>query len=233
MSAVQHRQGLRPHDLQLQTKSEFQQSRRPSTPGSPEDLASLSIRRPDYTSRFNSWTNPSTVDLEQLRGRLNNLPQELYDEIMNFTLVCDAGNDTFPSSTKNGSPIVNAQYIDETYRPPVQLAINHKIRQETLKDFYGRTTFIFSDHGVLKRWMRSLPIEAMAEIRQARVVEATASCIFTGIYTRPERAVGKPKIGGDIWKTWDLSIETRQSCAGKSTRAQEFATVARNWYKWH
>lgn len=232
MMTMQQKQGLRPAGLQLQTKREYPQHRRPSTPGSPEDLASLSLRQPNFTSRFESFTDPSTVDLEKLRKRLDFLPQELYDEILHFTLVCNAGNETFPSATKKGSSIVNAQFIDETYKPPVQLALSRKIRKDTLQDFYRKTTFIFSDHGVLTKWMRSLSGEALAEIRQVRVVEASASCIFTGIYTKPERFIGKT-LNGDAWKKWDLSIETRQSSVGKSTRAQEFASVARKWYKWH
>lgn len=233
MSTAIQRQGLRSNGLQLHTKRDYPEGRRPSTPGSPEDLASLSLTTPNYASRFEAFAESPKVDLEKLRASLYSLPRELYDEIFNFTLVCNAGHETFPSASKKGPSITNGQLIDESYKPPVQLALNRRIRQETLEQFYRDTTFIFADHSVMIRWMQSLPADAMAEIKQVRVVEATASCIFTGIYTKPERSVGKPKTGGDAWKSWDLSIETRQSCAGKSTRAQEFASVARNWYKWH
>lgn len=222
-------QYLKPTGLQVYTKqSSTREHKRPSTPGSPEDLTSFSLPPLNH-----SLPDASSIDLESLRERLEDLPQELYDEILHFTMVCNAGTETFPSATKRGTPIKIAQYISDSYRPPVQLALNRRIRQATLKQYYHNTTFIFSDHGVLKKWMRSLPAEAMEEIREARVVEATASCIFTGIYTRPEHLAGKPGGGGDIWRTWDLKIETRQSCVGKSLRAQEFVAVAKNWYKWH
>lgn len=231
MSGVQCTQSVRPSGLHIRTKHPRRKHIRPSTPGSPEDLT-FSLPPPSHTSPAS--TDFPAVDLESLRDRLESLPRELYDEILHFTLVCDAGTETFPSATKKGLPVVNTQFIDNTYKPPVQLALNRKIRQDTLPKFYSNTTFIFSDHGVLKRWMRSLPREAVVEIREARVVEVTASCIFTGIYTRPEHLIGKQQgDGADIWRTWDLSIETRQSSIGKTLRAQEFMNVARNWYKWH
>jgi hypothetical protein len=164
---------------------------------------------------------------------LGKLPQELYDEILLFTLRCDAGKETFPSATQNGTPVINAQLISQAYTPPVQLALNRQIRRDTLQKYYSSTTFIFPDHGLLTRWMRSLSSEAMTEIQEARVVEATASCIFTGIYTRPESLVGKHGDGEDIWRTWDLSIETRQSSIGKNMRAQELVGVAGDWSRWH
>lgn len=202
--------------------------RRPSTPGSPQDVASFSLPSVDHTPRLGSYTEPPAIDAQSIPDRLGNIPQELYDKILLFSLVYDAGGEMFPSATANGSPITNAQYIDNSYRPPVQLAINRKIRQDTTQKYYRDTTFILSDHGVLQKWVRSLSREAMAEIKEARVVEATASCISTGTYRRPNYVIGQQDDSGDIWKTWDLKIETRQYRVGQDTRAQELVSVRAN-----
>lgn len=175
MAAIHCRPCLQGSGLQLNTKREssYCEQRRPTTPGSPQHLEPFSLPLPNYASRIEAYPHLTKVDLQSLGEKLGSLPQELYDQVLLFTLACDGGREVFPSPIKKGPAITNAQYVNDTYQPPVQLAINQKNRKDALQKYYRDTTFIFSDQNVLQQWMQSLCEEAMEELTDARFIESS------------------------------------------------------------
>lgn len=105
-------------------------------------------------------------DHDRLCELIGNLPQELFDQILELTLTIDKmpGLDDSTDSTVT---------INEKYRPPAQLQLDRKTRQRALKAFYRRTAFeVFKStthrRAILVRWLRSLPVELAAEIEKIR-----------------------------------------------------------------
>jgi hypothetical protein len=98
-------------------------------------------------------TNPDPKpEMDELRRRLYNLPQELFDQIADLTFtIADA------------SPPV----ITWNYKPPWQLQINHSLRQAYTQHYYSshdgiwsfRSTHLTSASLLAKHWVYSLSKE--------------------------------------------------------------------------
>lgn len=104
----------------------------------------------------------STTALKRLRKRIANLPQELFDQIKELALAYD------PASID--------RVIDQDYKPPIQLHINHQLRREFLPVYYStpgvgifnstRPEMVFDTCGfaeLFERWLRSVSSEARTQ----------------------------------------------------------------------
>lgn len=99
----------------------------------------------------------ATMSTEELRARLEDLPQELYDHIRKLTFEFDF--------TSEG------RCIDRNYKPPFQLRIHHALRESFIKQYYGaQADWIFvgdwSKHSSLSYaalWLGSLPNKSIQE----------------------------------------------------------------------
>lgn len=121
----------------------------------------------------NPLLKPATLEEEsgRLCSLLGNLPQELYDQILELTLTIDKGPDYGDGSTDG------TVTIHEDYKPPAQLQLDKKTRERALKAFYDRTTFdvikassptSIYRRAILVRWFRSLPAKVMLSIARIR-----------------------------------------------------------------
>jgi hypothetical protein len=83
----------------------------------------------------------SSLSKETLKTRLENLPQELYDEIFDYTF------------TPDGSAIT----VGTKYKPPSTLHVNQKTREKVAIRYYSSTKFTFDkEEAVLGKWLRCL-----------------------------------------------------------------------------
>lgn len=87
---------------------------------------------------------PTTAQ-KKLRKRLRALPQAIFDRIKDLTLSFDATTIT--------------RVVNKYYRPPIQLQINHQLRQKCLPIYYGTpAVWTFQSQGLIDRWLRSLSL---------------------------------------------------------------------------
>ncbi|GIZ41103.1 hypothetical protein CKM354_000441900 [Cercospora kikuchii] len=105
-----------------------------------------------HDSGFSSGRSGSGLEL---RERLENLPQELYDYIYDLTFTAEAKiriysheNSYGPTSSmlSNATKHYSQQAVEVNERPPHLLHVDRASRQKFAKSFYGNpdSTFIFS-----------------------------------------------------------------------------------------
>ena len=93
---------------------------------------------------------------DQLARRVQALPRELYDHILDYTL-------TTPSTIT----------IERAYRPPPQLQIDRATRRIASRALYGPdTTFVISNTRLCDQWVRSLSAAAQQSIQNIRYMRA-------------------------------------------------------------
>ncbi|CAK1358008.1 hypothetical protein CB0940_07334 [Cercospora beticola] len=92
----------------------------------------------------------------ELDHRIQALPQELQDEILDLTVAIK------PTTV----------VIDKSYKPPWQLAIDQALRRKVAQDYYSSTIFVVEDGRakppLLRSWLTSLPADhthLVSEIR--------------------------------------------------------------------
>lgn len=111
------------------------------------------------------------MDPKSLPEAIQNLPQELQDRILKFTLI---GN--WEDSHEQWPPVVK---IDDTCHVPWQLSVNRASRRKVAEHYYSRTAFdtclTFTEVGTLvlllgtlSKWLASLPITHLREIKELR-----------------------------------------------------------------
>lgn len=87
--------------------------------------------------------------MDELASRIQNLPTEIYDCILDFKLAT-------PSTIT----------IDTTYKPPACLQLNHKLRNIYISQYYGsKTVFTFENGEVAEKWVESLSPAARETVR--------------------------------------------------------------------
>lgn len=93
--------------------------------------------------------------MASLRAGLSRLPQAHQDRIRDTVLAF------IPSTTT----------IDDTYKPPYLLSLDHTTRESFCKEFYGGATTFKFNHKVcdqqLFRWLKSLSDENLDLLRQS------------------------------------------------------------------
>ncbi|CZT16247.1 uncharacterized protein RCC_02089 [Ramularia collo-cygni] len=135
----------------------------------------------------NTMTASSSTTTEELNDRIQNLPQELQDWIKE--LVIDDG---MPSSYVN---------IDDSYKPPLGLQIDHKSREKFAKEFYRLLSHrvveydpeVYSpaeslDHAYekMRRWLWTLSTLHIQHIATLRFDVGEMRCRVTGITWFPK-----------------------------------------------
>ncbi|KAK4618206.1 hypothetical protein CLAFUW4_12074 [Fulvia fulva] len=102
----------------------------------------------------------AATPMDELRGRIQGLPQELYDMIRDFTLTLD--------TSENGNITINRDY-----KPPVQLQIDSATRNKIAQEYYANTTFTFfklhDGEALCIKWLDSLSPEARTSLREVRL----------------------------------------------------------------
>ncbi|CZT16273.1 uncharacterized protein RCC_02115 [Ramularia collo-cygni] len=125
---------------------------------------------------------------DDLRSRLENLPQELYDEIRALTFAFD-----FTSE---------ARCIDQHgYKPPMQLQINQNLRAQFLPRYYGSEedwVFVsrsrFDNHFKdVEMWLNSLSPEALFAVHNRKRRALPGRCDAEGHYSIVAAGPGAPE----------------------------------------
>lgn len=106
---------------------------------------------------------------ERLQARLQALPQELQDTILEYTCTVT------PSATNSAHapPAIDIPdstagvYVDEHYRPPPQLS-SPRVRELYAKSYYSTTVFNFTSRAHLVKWLVALPSEHRAWLVELR-----------------------------------------------------------------
>jgi hypothetical protein len=157
----------------------------------------------------------SNTKVEQLRTRLERLPQELYDQIYNLTFAFDWDKEDSPD-----------RLIDENYRLPWQLQIDRNRRKEFMEHYYGstacwrfpkdRTRFLFHP------WVRSLSGQAKMLLRN---VDLSGRCeIWQGEGSRPSflvRVPGSDHTSHTLGPIWVAVVEDCYGTAKSSKTPYE------------
>ncbi|CAK3924817.1 Hypothetical predicted protein [Lecanosticta acicola] len=109
----------------------------------------------------------SSDQVPTLRERLEKLPQELYNEIYNWT---------FTANTRNRDIDRGRQ---ETFIAPdsgTLLQVDHLSRQQFAASYYGGEHVVFVAHdsnanvGSWRRWLQTVPAEHRHMIRELRII---------------------------------------------------------------
>ena len=95
-----------------------------------------------------------------LSRRIQNLPQELYDKILDYTVSVDD---------------ISEIEICRSYKPPAQLRINRVIRDREAANYYANTKFTCNAWTLdqcaqmLGEWLRSIPVKHVCMIQNVGI----------------------------------------------------------------
>ena len=105
-------------------------------------------------------------------GRIQDLPQEVFDKIYDFTFTVPKGATC---------------YIHQTSRPPSLLGVDRTSRSKYAHSYYGDTVFALYSATVAARWLVSLPPEHSSVITTIRYYTATLGPIWLDQYPSSPR----------------------------------------------
>ena len=138
------------------------------------------VGRPKAESRIRKESMPD--DLDTLGHRLRTkLPQELFDEIFNFTIAAledemlrkgtnyRSGGAISPQSLLLLPGGASAQMrlripVDISYRPPKLLQLTRQLRQEHAGTYYQHT-FVFRNDQIAFQYLDSLSVESRSQLK--------------------------------------------------------------------
>lgn len=112
-------------------------------------------------NRHASKTKTPSVD--DIRAKIESLPQELYDEIKALSLRGGAGD----------------CHIGQSYKPPAQLQISHGHRRAFSRAYYGNdsTLMLHNSTGgmmVFGKWIESLSRETLDQLEEYGVTDVAS-----------------------------------------------------------
>jgi hypothetical protein len=84
---------------------------------------------------------------DRLAHLVQNLSQELFDQILDFTLFCSPAK------------VTSAVIVDDKYRPPSFLQVDSASRKILARLYYTNAVFSFARLRALWKWANSLPSE--------------------------------------------------------------------------
>lgn len=95
------------------------------------------------------------AEAEQLRRRVQSLPAELFNLVLDFVFI--------PSGT--------AAVINRDYKQPSNLRVSRATRESLILDYYSNTTFAFrdGDSNLLVTWLKSLSQAYRLAIRKVHI----------------------------------------------------------------
>lgn len=100
---------------------------------------------------------PSNHQIKTIEERIQILPQELQDQILDSLLILTKRNLSFIWITPN-------------YKPPWQLSLDHRTRRTQAYDYYVNTTFLYAGLSYVYQWhafCRSIPAPYRAAAMRA------------------------------------------------------------------
>ena len=114
------------------------------------------------SSTFHSHSSERTTgfmaslkDSMPLEQRIQQLPQELQDQILDAVLSL---------ATANAKTVL----ITAAYRPPWQISVDRRTRKKQARDYYANSVFQSTLHDWMS-WIKSIPVQYQSLVKEIRV----------------------------------------------------------------
>ena len=103
------------------------------------------------------WLQTSMTDIDDLAGRVQGFPSELYDYI--YTAVF--------------TPFAARIVVSERYKPPPPLQIDRRSRALYAMTYYGNSVFVFDADDFFHAWLKALSKANFALLSEVHVINKT------------------------------------------------------------